>query len=212
MEGKHIKIRGDIMKMKRIFLISMLLVFVLMVVGCSSDVEPVYDDPTEEEQQVCAPTPATMPTPAPTPIQTPTPSPTPNNIEQSNYNAVVIYEGRVFVSLQSILESIGSTITHDKNTGNIYFDYAGEEYVAAFRAPGSARYNRYTRIFISTVENYGSIRNLDYIQLNPMAADGTFRIINGNVYVWQLTGERLLDAFGYELIIDAELIRMSVYS
>jgi len=42
------------MKMKKNLLLLALLVFALMVVGYSSDVEPMYDDPTEDEQETPA--------------------------------------------------------------------------------------------------------------------------------------------------------------
>ena len=133
-----------------------------------------------------------------------------NNVEISSRDTI-IYENEVFIPFQAVLEAIGSTVVYDQDTGNIYFDYAGEEYVCAFKASSNSHFPEKASILISTVENRNSRLNVNYIQLHPMGAAEFSRVIDNEVYLYQQTGQRLFEALGYNVVIDVEQRRMSLY-
>jgi len=67
---------------KSLILLFVLTVLVLVATGCSSDAEPINDEPiadTEVPTSISTPMPATPPAPTPSPTPTPTVSPTPTS-------------------------------------------------------------------------------------------------------------------------------------
>ena len=118
---------------------------------------------------------------------------------------------RMLFPMRTILEALGSTVTWDESTGNIFFDFAGEEYVAWFRIL-TPRSPEDTFVYISKIENMYTMRLDEMIQLNPMAGNGIYRIINDRTYLSQDTGQRLFEALGCRVEVDIENRVLRIYS
>lgn len=113
---------------------------------------------------------------------------------------------------QTILEELGSTVTLEESTGNIYFDYAGIDYVCKLQELERSGFSTLYFIRICEFENEDSINNADYIQLNPMSADGSYCTIDNITYLTQDTGQRLFEALGCTVEIDLEQRILKIYS
>lgn len=133
-----------------------------------------------------------------------------DNVEINNKDTIVISENEMLIPLRTVFEALGSKVVWEENTGNVYFDYAELEYICKFVALNQ-NFPENKSILICKVENKDSINNADYIQLNPMSADGTYRMINDRTYLYQQTGQRLLEALGCTVDIDLEqqILRIS---
>lgn len=126
-----------------------------------------------------------------------------DNIKIDNEYTVLVKNDKMLFPLRTVLEGIGSKVEWEENTGNIYFDYKGTDYVCVFKALNSD-FPDYKNILISEVKNQNSIYNSDYIRLNPMSADGSYYVIDDITYLSQQTGQYLLEALGCDIAIDAE--------
>ena len=124
-----------------------------------------------------------------------------NDAKLKDVDTAIFYSWqKVLFPLRTTLEALGSLVIWDEGTGNIYFDFEGVAYVCKMKAlPNAPNF-----IMICEVEHINSILNSDYIQLNPMSADGVYYTINNRKYLYQMTGQRLLEALGCEVIIDFE--------
>ena len=107
------------------------------------------------------------------------------------------------VSLSRALEGLGSKIVWEDSTGHAYFELDRIEYVCQFRLLNSQPAGE-KQIFICITDNLGSINNADYIQLNPMAANGLYRIIDDEIYLGPQSAELLFKALGYKVGFDEE--------
>ena len=134
-----------------------------------------------------------------------------NDVEISSEATVLTIENEIFIPLRAVFEALNSEVVWGESTGNIYFDYAGIEYVCKFIALNPA-FPEQKSILVCKVEDKDSISNTDYIQLNPMSADGEYRIINGRTYLYQQTGQRLLEALGCRVEIDLAQRILRIYS
>ena len=114
-----------------------------------------------------------------------------------------------FIPLPDALEVLGSIVICDESTGDVYFDYLGENYICQLRAL-NPYFPEKKNIMICKIKNKGSIYNKDYIQLNSMSADGAYRIINDKIYLYQESGQRLLEALGCKVEVDFEQKKMSI--
>ena len=56
-----------------------------------------------------------------------------------------------------------------------------------------------------------SLNNDDFIQLNPMAGDGWFVEVDGVVYLFWETGQRLFEALGCRVEMDMEQRVVRIY-
>ena len=113
----------------------------------------------------------------------------------------------VYFPFQAILENLGSAVTLEESTGNIFFDFDDANYIAQFN-----RMQRDNAILISKVENMDSINNNDFLQLFSMSADGTYCIEDNTIYLTQDTGRRLFEELGCKVEIDLVNKIVKIYS
>ena len=126
-----------------------------------------------------------------------------NGVEVSSEATVSIIDNEMFIPLRTVFEALESEVIWEENTGNIYFDYLGTNYVCKFIALNS-NFPEKKSILVCKVENKDSISNTDYVQLNPMSADGAYCMINDRTYLNQQTGQRLLETLGCKVEINLE--------
>ena len=126
-----------------------------------------------------------------------------DNIKIDNDANILIQDNEMIIPLRTVLEGIGSKVEWEENTGNIYFDYKGIDYVCVFKAL-NPDFPENKNILISEAKNQNSIYNSDYISLNPMSAEGSYCMINDRTYLKQQTGQYLLKALGCDLEINIE--------
>jgi len=135
-----------------------------------------------------------------------------NGIEVIDEDAALEVDGQLMFPLRTILEALGSTVIWESSTGNIYFDFDGVVYVCRFRIVERQNFPPLHFVLISNVQHINSTANNDFIQLNPMSADGSFKIIDGRTYLTQDTSQRLFEALGNRVNIDLESRSLRVYS
>lgn len=107
------------------------------------------------------------------------------------------------VPLRSILEALGADVQWEESTGNVYFKYDNTDYACKFAALNE-NFPENKSLLVCRRENIDSIYNDDYIQLNPMSADGAFRIVDGKTYIYISTFSRLFSALGCTVKLDEE--------
>ena len=132
-----------------------------------------------------------------------------NDIKINGKETILTRDGEVFIPLRTVLEALGSEVTRDENTEDIYFNYANTEYICVFAALNS-HFPEEKYLLISKVENKGSAANSDYIQLNPMSADGAYCEINDRIYLYPETAERLLDTLGCNVEIETDPLVLKI--
>ena len=109
-----------------------------------------------------------------------------------------------------ILEAIEVAEIVEASEEKIFFNFAGIEYVCQFVQINPHFEQKY--ILISEVANLSSrMTNDDFIQLNPMSADGDFVRLNDKVYLYRETGQRLFEALGCRVEIDMEQRVVRIY-
>ena len=132
-----------------------------------------------------------------------------NKITLSVNNAVVekadINDG-YFIPLQNVLETLGSEVTVEENTGHIEFRYAGIDYACRFSKQDPKEY-----LLICRRENIDSVNSADYIQLHPMCADGAYRMVGDRIYLYYEAGERLFEALGCKVVIDTDARTVKIW-
>jgi len=121
-----------------------------------------------------------------------------NGVKVENRDTVIKSDDQLLFPLRTILEELGSMVMWESSTGNAYFDFAGVVYVCKLNAFPQ----RIDAILVCKVTNINSTNNADYIQLHQMSADGTYCSINGRIYLYQQTGQRLFEALGCKAEID----------
>ena len=82
-------------------------------------------------------------------------------------------------------------------------------YVCQFRANQVLPEHKY--IYICITENMDSRNTTDYIQLNPTAANGYYRIIDNKIHLGLQTAEHLFKALGCKVEFDQEQTVMIIY-
>ncbi len=109
--------------------------------------------------------------------------------------------GSYLFPMRSILEKIGAVVTWDENTGYTYFEFRKKIYVCRmFEAQIEDDLGIVRRYMICETDKVGSLYNDDYIQLNPMSANGMAVIINDRTYLPKQTMVHLLKAFKYDVV------------
>lgn len=79
-----------------------------------------------------------------------------------------------------------------------------------FKVYSKTKYELEKSLLISKIENKGSTENSDYIQLNPMSADGAYCEINDRIYLYPETAERLLDTLGCNVEIETDPLVLKI--
>ena len=133
-----------------------------------------------------------------------------NGVEISSEATVLIIDNEMFIPLRMVFEALKSEVIWEESTGNIYFDFKDENYICKPREVERKEFLPLYFIQICKVENKDSINNTDYIQLNPMSADGSYRMINDRTYLHQQTEQRLFEALGCKVEIDLEQFVLNI--
>lgn len=132
-----------------------------------------------------------------------------NDIKINGKETILTRDDEIFIPLRTVLEALSSEVIWDENTKDIYFNYANTEYICEFAALNSY-FPEEKRLLISKVENKGSTSNSDYIQLNPMSADGAYCEINDRIYLYQETAKRLMEALGCNAEIETDPLILKI--
>ena len=132
-----------------------------------------------------------------------------NEIKINGKETILTSDDEIFIPLRTVLKALGSEVIWDENTEDIYFNYANTEYICEFTALNSY-FPEEKRLLISKLENKGSTSNSDYIQLNPMSADGAYCEINDRIYLYQETAKRLMEALGCNAEIETDPLILKI--
>lgn len=132
-----------------------------------------------------------------------------NNIEVQGEYLILNEQYDILVPLRAVLESLGTEVEWEEETGRIYFQLNGVNYACKFMelSPGIPESKS---IYISKLESIDSKRDLDYIQLHPMSAGGFYCMINDRTYLYQETAKRLFEALGCKVEIDPNTHTMRI--
>lgn len=128
-------------------------------------------------------------------------------IDESGY---YYYKDYLLIPLESIFDVLDFEFTVDESTGNIYFDSEGIAYVCEFRTSAPDLPEKF--MFVSKVEDMGSIYSSDYIQLIHEGEFGWYREIDNVVYLHHLSAQYFLEAFGCEAEVDVEKKEFRIYT
>lgn len=132
-----------------------------------------------------------------------------NDIEV-NGDSVLTNDYGILIPLRTVLEALGSKVEWEESTKNIYFDYSGVNYVCGFVSL-NPNFPDKKNILICNTENINSTNNADYIQLNPMSADGAYCMINDKTYLYQETAERLFEELGLTMDINIDMNIVKIF-
>lgn len=132
-----------------------------------------------------------------------------NGQQIENSSTILIQDNEILMPLRSILEAMGSKVNWDEASGNIYFDYSNIKYVCKFLAL-NPNFPENKSIMICEVDKESSTKNKDYVQLNPMAANGVYTMIEDRTYLNQETGKRLFEALGCTVEFELDTKTVSI--
>ena len=102
-------------------------------------------------------------------------------------DSIVVFEDDALFSLRGIFNALGATVTQEE--GNISILYDGKEYLCEMMAP-NPMFEETEYIYIKDVEKN------EYVFLNDMATCGLFKEIDGEIYLYSITAENLLEYLG----------------
>lgn len=125
-------------------------------------------------------------------------------------DSVLTNDYGILIPLRTVLEALGSKVEWEESTNNIYFDYSDVNYVCRFVSL-NPNFPDKKNILICNTENINSTNNADYIQLNPMSADGAYCMINDKTYLYQETAERLFEELGLTMDINIDMNIVKIF-
>lgn len=116
----------------------------------------------------------------------------------------VVLNGSYLIPFRSVFEELGAKVEWKAETDQIILSIQEEQYVCEIKAPN--RYFPNDKYFYVKNIKAGDSKSLkDYIQLNPMGAEGGYKMIDDRIYLYPDTMRRLLNYFGYDLEIKTEV-------
>lgn len=121
-----------------------------------------------------------------------------NNVEVNEEDVVYFSrENDVWVSLRSMFEALGATVTWNADADNITIFYNNHLYLCEFIVPNDKfPDNKYIYIKDTGTEKY--------LYLNPMGLSGAFKYINDRVYLSRQSMGWLLYHLRIDMNIDSE--------
>jgi hypothetical protein len=117
-------------------------------------------------------------------------------------DGVIFEKKEMFIPLRHVFEALGGSVKwRGGGKDKVIIRYAGEIYTGWI---GSFNEENSDRILIQNVMNTGQVNADSFLPLWSMGPDGSYRMIDGEIYLYSDTGRRLFEALGCEVDIDVE--------
>ena len=126
-----------------------------------------------------------------------------NGVLIEKTDTVLAERRAIFLPLRTIFETLGATVDWREDTGNVIITYKEESYICYIKEPNPG----YLKLFYVKNQRIGK-----HLYLTAMSTGGGFCIINDRIYLYEQTGERLLEALGCKVEIDSNMRIVEIYN